>query len=63
MDHGEGHFLAAVKKKVKYNGLVRPETHKIYVITNPRQKLGDAVTFATVAHMPLHCPIRNGRMT
>jgi hypothetical protein len=31
--------------------------HEFYMKTNPRQKSGDAVACASVAPMPLHCPI------
>ncbi len=54
LEHGEGHFLAATEKKVKYHGLVHPKMHEFYMKTNPRQKSGNAVACAGVAPMPLH---------
>ncbi len=59
LERGEGHFLAAMEKKVKYHGLVCPEMHEFYMKTNLRQKSGDAVACPSVAPMPLHCPIRH----
>ncbi len=40
------------EKKVKYHGLVRPETHEFYVKTNPRQKSGNAVASAHATASP-----------
>ncbi len=55
----EGNVLVAMKKKVKYHGLVHRATHDFYMKINPRQKLCDAVACASVAPMRLHHPIRH----
>ncbi len=43
-----------------YIDIVHLVMHNFYILKNQRQKLGEAVAWASVSPLPLHCPIHHG---